>query len=261
MRPEEYRIMREQEASHWFYRSTHAAVLQALRRRVGAGASVCDAGCGTGGLLAKLMQRYDAAGVDLFRPAAEIAAARGGLRGRVAAARVEALPFPGVSFDALVCIDTLYHAQADDAAALREFRRVLRPGGWLIVQAAAFECLRGAHDLAVHTRRRFKLGEMASLVADAGFRVVEKRYRFAPLFLPLLLRRRAAPQAPAAAASAECASDLRASSLGRRGDSLIADMLNAAEAATGAWAPFGCSVFVAAEAVGGGVCGGDKAQG
>lgn len=42
------------------------------------------------------------------------------------------LPFPGSSFDGLVCSHVLEHIP-DDAAAMRELRRVLKPGGWALV--------------------------------------------------------------------------------------------------------------------------------
>ncbi len=41
---------------------------------------------------------------------------------------VTALPFPNESFDLVICSHVLEHVQ-DDASALREFFRVLRPGG------------------------------------------------------------------------------------------------------------------------------------
>lgn len=37
------------------------------------------------------------------------------------------------SFDAVLCLHVLEHV-ADDQAALRELRRVLRPGGWGVIQ-------------------------------------------------------------------------------------------------------------------------------
>ncbi len=47
---------------------------------------------------------------------------------------VAAAPLPSSIFDAIICIHVLEHVQ-DDRKAMREFFRVLKPGGWALVSS------------------------------------------------------------------------------------------------------------------------------
>lgn len=50
---------------------------------------------------------------------------------------IHQMPFPDGSFDVVLCNHVLEHVQ-DDIQAMREIRRVLRPGGWAILQVPFF---------------------------------------------------------------------------------------------------------------------------
>ena len=70
MEPAEYDLMDAAEQRMWWYRALHARVIGALRRRPGPAGTVLDAGCGTGGLLARMASLgRPLAGLD-FNPAA-----------------------------------------------------------------------------------------------------------------------------------------------------------------------------------------------
>lgn len=181
--------MRASEDSHWWYIGLRSLASHNARRAFAGhpGARVLDAGCGTGGTMEAL--RRTAAGATLLGvdvSTAATACTRTRNVGCVARASVEHLPFPGGAFDVVLSLDVLYGKGVDDRRAVAELYRVLRPGGTLLVNVAAFEYLRGAHDLAVHTARRYTKRAVRDLLARAGFEVEKVDYWNALLF-PVLV--------------------------------------------------------------------------
>jgi malonyl-CoA O-methyltransferase len=87
-----------------------------------------DVGCGTGRWTARL----GALGFDASLPMLAMAAEKAGLRGRLAAADATALPVASGTADLVLCALTLGHVR-HPAAAMREFARVLVPGGTLLL--------------------------------------------------------------------------------------------------------------------------------
>ncbi len=190
MKLSEFYTICDLEEHHWWYQTTHQRVLRELEllpsiRRV------LDAGCGTGGLLRFLPDRYQVAGFDASTEAVYLASKRKILAKRIAAGGIENIPFQDNSFDAVTCIDVLYHQLVqDELLALKELNRVLNHGGYLIVQVPAFECLRGGHDEAVHTRKRYTANEMSALLIQTGFSPLKVTYRYSWLFVPAFFIRR-----------------------------------------------------------------------
>jgi ubiquinone/menaquinone biosynthesis C-methylase UbiE len=97
------------------------------------GERVLEVGCGTGRLLARLMQDRQAWGID--PSSAMLRRARRRLRRqglpRLCRACAQALPFPGGTFDTVVSVFPT--AYLYDPACWAEFRRVLAPGGRVLV--------------------------------------------------------------------------------------------------------------------------------
>lgn len=98
------------------------------------GLSVLDAGTAAGALAEELLGRgADVTGIDISPSMIEIARARCGDRGRFLIADLgHRLRFDDNSFDGVVASLVLHYLQ-DWRPVLKEFARVLRPGGWLIV--------------------------------------------------------------------------------------------------------------------------------
>jgi SAM-dependent methyltransferase len=97
---------------------------------------VLEVASGSGGPAIYLARTYGCrvTGIDVNESGVATAmhlAAAAGVGGRVQFRQADAtaaLPFPAGTFDALVCIDSMNHFP-DRAAVLREWQRVLRPGG------------------------------------------------------------------------------------------------------------------------------------
>ena len=119
---------------------------------VGAGTAVLDIGCGSGLALWLADQRgAQTSGIDISAPLLAVA------RRRVPAAHLhegglDVLPFADAGFDAVLAVNALQFA-ADPASALREVRRVLRPGGRLAIGgfAAPETCQSTALHLAMES--------------------------------------------------------------------------------------------------------------
>nr|WP_286181815.1 class I SAM-dependent methyltransferase [Desulfovibrio sp. Huiquan2017] len=128
---------------------------------------VLDVGAGLGATVARLRSRYgvQAWGVE---PSADQLIRAQGAPGLVRA-RGDQLPFLPEIFDALFC-ECVFSLFEDRAVGLAEFRRVLRPGGFLVLSdLCAASSVPG--DGASCADRAAPLAETARLVRDGGFTV------------------------------------------------------------------------------------------
>jgi malonyl-CoA O-methyltransferase len=146
-----------------------ARVVEAAREAAPGARSILDVGCGTGRLLLRLGEAYPAArltGVDPAPGMARIAGHRDGIAAMVGVA--ERLPLRAGSAD-LVVTTMSFHHWADQRLGLAEIRRVLAPGGHLLLaDAVATAWLRPVLALA-RARPRFHTGrELDAMLADVG---------------------------------------------------------------------------------------------
>ena len=149
---------------------------------------VVDVGCGTGVLeqvvRGRLRSPQHLVGVDIALSMLQLARGKLESTSRIswANAPAEHLPFRTGSFDGLICNNS-FHYYRQPLPVVQEFRRVLRPGGQLILvdwcndfltTKLSYWTLRLAHILHIHRyamNRAYGMEAMKALLASAGFRV------------------------------------------------------------------------------------------
>ena len=185
-----YSILHEVEEKHWWHvgrrRIIAGFVQEICAQFVESRPRILDIGCGTGGNLMMLSQFGQAEGVDVSADAVAFCRARGLQNVKLGSA--ESLPYEDATFDLVTALDVVEHLD-DDVAGLREMRRVLRPGGRLLMFVPTFMFLWGVQDEVSHHRRRYRLVELERAAHDAGFSIERTTYANLTFFLPTLLGR------------------------------------------------------------------------
>lgn len=185
-----YPILFEVEGSHWWYigrRRIMAAFLRDICRKLGRRPEIVDVGCGTGANLLLLNEFGEARGIDVAEDALAFCRERG--LAKVELGSAEELPLPDSSVDLVTAFDVVEHLD-DDLAGLKEFRRVLKPDGRILLFVPAFMFLWGVQDDVSNHRRRYTIPQLLDVVRRAGFEVERATYANITFFLPILLVRK-----------------------------------------------------------------------
>lgn len=185
-----YAAEAEAEATHWWFAGRRKLFAREITDEGLAKASrVLDIGTSTGTnlrMLAELGFR-NVQGLDLS-PAAISYCAEKGL-GEVALGDVCNIPFEDGTFDLVLATDIIEHVD-DDAKALSEMRRVLKPGGKVIITVPAFGFMKGLQDRVAQHKRRYVRSQLLERAANAGLNVSRSYYFNYLLFLPTFVARR-----------------------------------------------------------------------
>lgn len=176
---------------------SHRALIQRIRAAVGDGpARVLDVGCGTGVFAGRVREALPEAkvwGIDLVAGML----AQGQARWRRHAGHIqpaqadsERLPFAAGTFDVVTCANSFHHYPHQDRA-VAEMRRVLRPGGRLLLIDGYRDapwgwfiydvCVAGVEGAVHHA----SASTMRALFSQAGFPTVTQKVHRGPA--PFLL--------------------------------------------------------------------------
>jgi len=180
------------EARHFWFRGFRAFVTPFVSRATQGrqSARILDCGCGTGANVALLGRFGRAWGFDLSETGVRLGYQAG--RTQLVRASVTAAPFPTAAFDLVTSFDVLYSLPGpDEHAAVAEMYRLIRPGGYALVNVAASNCLRGSHSVLSREVRRYSRPALRALLLDAGFVIERITYTNAALFAPMAIARAA----------------------------------------------------------------------
>jgi SAM-dependent methyltransferase len=177
------------QPGYWWYRARSELLRTVMEPHLGVPDRVLDIGSADGPSVAWMRERGRRVAVDL-----DIAALA---PGDVCASAL-ALPFPDASFDVVAAFDVLEHCEPE-STALAEFRRVLRPGGRLLVAVPAYQWAWTTFDVEIGHHRRYTRRRLVRAIEAQGLQVTRATYMFAgtlPLFAAERLRKKVRSESP-----------------------------------------------------------------
>jgi ubiquinone/menaquinone biosynthesis C-methylase UbiE len=160
----DYRRMFDLETHHWWFQAKIDLMRRLVARHcpdgLGPRKRLLDIGCGTGLFLSEESRATIAYGIDFSEEALRLARSRG--NSNLICADSQTMPVASDSFDVVTALDVLEHVD-HDGAVIAETHRVLQPGGIALIGVPAHPFLRGAHDDALHHKRRYRWDEFDRL--------------------------------------------------------------------------------------------------
>jgi len=191
-RPDQAATLLESDREHWWF-DCKARIVSAVLADVlpsGLRGPLVDVGAGAAGVTARLRWPY---GPSIGIEGAAASAAEGRRRHGLAllAGTVDNLPLHAGTAAVVTLLDVIEHLE-DPVPALLEARRVLMPGGVVLVTAPAHAWLWSEADRFLGHHRRYTRQMVRRDLERAGFQVLFATHMFSWLVLPVLLQRRLA---------------------------------------------------------------------
>jgi SAM-dependent methyltransferase len=181
---------RELYRNHWWWRAREVAILEQIRQLgflPDGSQTMLDVGCGDGLLFDCLEPFGLVCGVEGDATTLD---ENGRWRHRIFQQPFDESFLPEVRFDLILMLDLLEHLP-DPERALRHARRLLKPGGRLLMTVPAFNALWTTHDDLNHHFVRYDRRSFHRLAAAAGVTLEKCSYFFHWTFpVKLLIRLR-----------------------------------------------------------------------
>ncbi len=143
---------------------------------------VLDAGCGPGKFISRIENKYSVIGADFSLEALKYS--KNENKSPIFVGDLEKLGIRDNSFDCIVSLEVLEHLHRDEKT-LREYARVLKPGGIGIITVPAFQFLWGSHDEWFGHVRRYEKKDLLLKLDRANLKSLCCRYFKCVFFLPM----------------------------------------------------------------------------
>lgn len=177
------------EAGHWWFIARRDMILRLIRKiYCKTNIKILDVGCAGGHLIRFLEQRgfSNVYGIDNSKNAVQ-ECKRNGIK-NILECDAAKTGFSDNCFDIIVASDVLEHIQ-DEKSALKEWRRLLKDNGTLILFVPAFQFMYGQHDSSNRHFRRYSKKCLRQSLGNAGFVISRVSYWNFILFLPISVLR------------------------------------------------------------------------
>lgn len=176
MDPAEYANLDAVEQDHWYYSGKRELVRWWLERTgpLRADHVLLDCGAGTGRFALEMQAHCRVLVLDDHEEALRLLRARFKPE-QVLSLSGDAVPLPDGSVDRITALDVLEHVR-DDAAVVRGFHRLLKPGGVNVVTVPASMALWSDWDEALHHFRRYDRDGLRALFPSGQWDILHVNY-------------------------------------------------------------------------------------
>lgn len=167
--------MAEREQTYWWHLG-RLRIIQTYVKRALKGVAkpkILNVGCGTGGTIDMLEAFGTVDNVDISDDAIRFMKQQG--YKRIKKVTGIKLPFKANEFDMVGAFDVLEHIEPQ-VGALEEWRRIIKPGGAVVITVPAYQWLWSNHDASLHHKRRYTTNRLEEAANKAGLVVEKKSY-------------------------------------------------------------------------------------
>ena len=177
MNKEEYQNIANLQETHWWYQGMKDISISIIKKYLPRHKKlrILDVGCGAGVTFPCFSIFGEVKGLDISDEAIKFCHEKKYYMVKKGSA--EKIPFPDELFDLVTCFDVLYHKDVkNDVNALREFYRVLRSDGYLLIREPVDYGFLSRHDETVQARQRYQKKELKEKIQSNGFNIIKTSY-------------------------------------------------------------------------------------